>query len=53
MVRPAQIDLNPDEHYCSFINSLDWCGETCNTAEGPFGRLCVCNKVENFDRIFH
>ena len=39
MVRPALIDLNPDElQYYPFINSMSRCNESCNTVEYPVSR---------------
>ena len=48
MVRQALIDLNPDElyHY-PFIINMNRCNGPCNTAEDPFGGICIPNKVFN------
>ena len=48
MVRQTLIDLNPDElyHY-PFIISMNRCNGPCNTAEDPFGGICIPNKVFN------
>ena len=55
MVRPALIDLNPDElHYYPFMISLGRCDGSCDTAEYPFGRICVPNKLENVNlKVFN
>ena len=46
--RLSLIDLNPDElPYYPFMVSLDMCAGSCSTVEGPFGRICVPNKIED------
>ena len=48
MVRSMLLNWNPDKHhYHLFINSMDRCNGSCNTAEDPFGRICVPNKTED------
>ena len=52
---PTDTDLNPDElHFYSFIVSLDRCDGSCNTADDPFGRICVPNKIEHINlKVFN
>ena len=55
VVRPMLADLNPDKlyHY-PFIFSLDRCHGSCNTAENPFGRICIPNKMEEVNlKVFN
>ena len=55
MVSPMLIDLNLDELcYYPFIISMSRCNESCNTAEDPFGRICVPNKIEDVNlKVFN
>ena len=55
MVRPRFIDLNLDElHYYPFTISLGRCYGSCNTAEYPFGRICVPKKLEDVNmKVFN
>ena len=47
MIKTTLFDLNPDKlHDYPFIHSLDRCDGNCNSAEDPFGRVCVPHKIE-------
>ena len=47
MIWPTLTGLNPDElHYYLFTISLDRHARSCNTVQGPFGRICVPNKID-------
>ena len=48
MIGPVLFDWNSDKLiYYLFIISLDRSDASCNTAEYPFGRICVPNKMKN------
>ena len=55
MVEQRLINLNLDEiHYYSFIISMNKCDGTCNTAEDPFGRICVLYKMKDVNmKVFN
>ena len=55
MVRPTRIDMNLNKiHYYLFIISLDRCNRSFNTAEDPFGSICVLNKMEDVNlKVFN
>ena len=51
MNRDTLINLNPDKHnqaliYYPFMVNLDTFYESCNSADGPSGRIYVTNKKE-------
>ena len=54
-VRPTLIHFNFDEiHYYPFIISQERCNGTYNTADYPFGRMCVSNKREDVNlKVFN
>lgn len=47
---PCKVNVNPNEplHY-PFVVSLDKCGRSCNTIDGPYTRVCVSNKLKNIN----
>ena len=48
MVRPTFIDLNPGKlHYYPFVTSMIRCNGSWFTNEDTFGRMCVCNRMED------
>ena len=52
-VTSTDIDLNPDQlHLYPFAVSLDRRDGSCNTADDPFGRVCVPSKFKSvqYDR---
>lgn len=52
-VTSTDIDLNPDQlHLYPFVVSLDRRDGSCNTADDPFGRVCVPSKFKSvqYDR---
>ena len=54
-VRQMLINFNPSEfHYHRFIISIDRCNESCNTAEDPFCRMCISDKLEDVNlKVFN
>ena len=54
-VRPTLIHFNLDKiHYYPFIISKKRCNGTYNTADDPFGRMCVPNKREDVNlKVFN
>lgn len=55
MVTPTFIDLNPNElHHYPFMINLGRCDGSCDTAENPFGAICVPNKLNNINlKVFN
>ena len=54
MTQPALINLHPNEcsqefHYYSFAVKLDRCGESCNTPNDLYNKVCVPNKTEDLN----
>ena len=57
LIIPTLSDLSPNEYnlglcYYPFVVNLARCNGNCNTFDGPFGRICVSNKLENVNIIF-
>ena len=54
-IRPTHIDVNSNEPLCyTFDVSVNRCGRTCDTFDGPYAQICVPDTVKNINvKVFN
>lgn len=52
--RPAIADINSNEFFYPFDNSVNKCGRSFNTFDNPYVQVCVPNKARNMNvKVFN